>query len=148
MAGRNRTLKKGLKKLLDVLLTFPWMHMNRRHGCFTHVRRSLLLVSCLFPLIPAVHAGTGNEAGITHARQEQLIYLLRQDCGACHGMRLKGGLGPPLLPQNLAGKSAANLQAIILDGIPGTPMPPWRGELSEADAFWLAKQLLWGISNE
>jgi cytochrome c55X len=76
---------------------------------------------------------------------DKLVYLVRQDCGSCHGLTLKGGLGPALLPQNLAGKSAEALAAIILDGVPGTPMPPWRGELSPEDARWIAEKLKEGF---
>jgi cytochrome c55X len=70
--------------------------------------------------------------------------LVRQDCGSCHGMTLKGGLGPALRASRLAGKPADALAQIILDGVPGTPMPPWRPLLSEADALWIANYLLTG----
>ncbi len=74
-------------------------------------------------------------------RQVALTYLVRQDCGSCHGMTLKGGLGRPLLPEALAGAEAEALAEVILDGIPGTPMPPWRGQLSESEALWIARAL-------
>ena len=32
---------------------------------------------------------------------EALKRLVHQDCGSCHGLTLKGGLGPDLRPQNL-----------------------------------------------
>jgi cytochrome c55X len=67
--------------------------------------------------------------------------MLRQDCGSCHGMTLKGGLGPPLLPESLAGKSDAFLIDTILNGRPDTAMPPWRGFFSPDEAAWLVKQL-------
>ena len=57
------------------------------------------------------------------ARQSELIHLLVQDCGSCHGLTLKGGLGPALLPQNLADKDDEYLAEVILQGVPGTPMP-------------------------
>jgi cytochrome c55X len=79
------------------------------------------------------------------AHQAQLLNLLRQDCGACHGMTLKGGLGPSLLPQALAGKPPELLRATILDGRSGTPMPPWRGILSTDDVAWLVDQLRNGV---
>ena len=60
-------------------------------------------------------------------------------------MTLKGGLGAPLLPQDLEGKDAGSLAAIILDGVPNKPMPPWRGQLSEADALWIAQRLKEGF---
>ena len=75
----------------------------------------------------------------------ELVRLVRQDCGSCHGLTLRGGLGKPLLPENLAGRDAKTLAQIILDGIPGTPMPPWRGILSERDALWIARRLKEGF---
>ena len=81
------------------------------------------------------------EPSIEAGRQAELKYLLDQDCGSCHGMTRKGGLGPALLPANLAGKPDELLIATILDGRPGTAMPPWRGQLSEAEAAWLVEQL-------
>lgn len=82
------------------------------------------------------------------ARQAQLFNLLRQDCGACHGMTLKGGLGPSLLPQALAGKTPELLRQTILDGRGGTPMPPWRGILSVDEVAWLVDQLRNGVVDE
>ncbi len=78
---------------------------------------------------------------------KELVRLVRHDCGSCHGLTLKGGLGKPLLPENLAGRDAETLAQIILDGIPGTPMPPWRGILSERDALWIARKLKEGFPN-
>jgi len=66
---------------------------------------------------------------------------LKQDCGACHGLRLTGGLGPPLTPRALKDKSAGSLVATIVSGRPGTAMPPWRPFLSEAEAEWLVARL-------
>jgi len=77
-------------------------------------------------------------------RQQELRNLLIQDCGSCHGMTLRGGLGPPLLPEALAGKSPEFLRHTIVQGRPGTPMPPWGGLLSDADIDWLVKILLAG----
>ncbi len=78
-------------------------------------------------------------------RQAWLLRLLRQDCGSCHGLTLRGGLGPPLRPERLAGRDPEDLARIILDGIPGTPMPPWRFEISPAEARWLAERLVEGL---
>jgi len=96
----------------------------------------LLLATALVAATSCAQAG--DRAG-------ELTALVREDCGSCHGMTLKGGLGAPLLPGDLEGKDAASLAAIILDGVPGTPMPPWRGLLSEADARWIAERLKQGL---
>lgn len=79
------------------------------------------------------------------ARQADLVYQLRQDCGACHGMTLKGGLGPPLLPTALADKPNDALVETILDGRPGTPMPPWAFEITPDEAAWLVRRLKEGL---
>lgn len=78
-------------------------------------------------------------------RQDQLIYRLRQDCGSCHGMTLKGGLGPPLLPTAIAGKDDDGLIEVILHGVAGTPMPPWDFEISRDEAAWLVRRLKEGL---
>lgn len=70
--------------------------------------------------------------------------LVRQDCGSCHGLTLRGGLGPDIHADMLGHHDQDSLSAIILDGIPGTPMPPWRPLLSEAEARWIATYLLTG----
>jgi cytochrome c55X len=82
------------------------------------------------------------EAGeIPAERQAALAELLRQDCGSCHGMTRKGGLGPPLLPEALASKPDAVLVDTLLNGRPGTAMPPWRDFLSADEAAWLVERL-------
>ena len=70
--------------------------------------------------------------------------LVRQDCGSCHGLTLKGGLGPDIRTGALDHHDRDSLATVILDGIPGTPMPPWRPLLSEAEARWIATYLLTG----
>lgn len=72
--------------------------------------------------------------------------LVRQDCGSCHGMTLKGGLGPALRRDRLTGRQPETIARIILDGVPGTPMPPWGPLLSEAEALWIANYLLDGTA--
>jgi len=76
--------------------------------------------------------------------QDDLKRLVHQDCGSCHGLTLTGGLGPDLRPEALAGRGPDMVKAIILDGIPGTAMPPWRPLLTDAEAAWIAEYLLQG----
>jgi cytochrome c55X len=92
-------------------------------------------------LLPAACAA----AAPPEARQQELLELLRQDCGSCHGLTLKGGLGPALLPAALEGKAAELLAAIILHGRPGTPMPPWGPLLEQDEALWLARRIKEGL---
>lgn len=78
----------------------------------------------------------------------EVIRLVRQDCGSCHGMTLQGGLGAPLTREALAGQSAEALAVIILHGKQGTAMPPWKSLLSESQAHWIAERLLEGFPEE
>ena len=74
-------------------------------------------------------------------RQAELLYLLKHDCGSCHGMTRKGGLGPPLLPGNLREQPQQLMVNTVLDGRPGTPMPPWRGQLTVQEVQWLVEAM-------
>ncbi|RCV87596.1 cytochrome c [Vreelandella rituensis] len=78
---------------------------------------------------------------IDKAREKELETLLYQDCGSCHGMTLKGGLGPALSRERMNSYPRDGLTRLILQGIPGTAMPGWEGLLSEQDARWLADHL-------
>ena len=100
--------------------------------------RWLLIVSAL--LITSQSA-----ADLAAARQQELLYLLKQDCGSCHGMTLKGGLGPSLLPGALEGKPPELLVTTVLEGRAGTAMPPWKAMLSEDEAAWLVTQMQRGV---
>ena len=95
----------------------------------------------LFSLLPLVTGAAEPPV----ERQAELIHLLRQDCGSCHGLTLKGGLGPPLLPASLDDRAADGIAQVILEGVKGTPMPPWKIELAPAEALWLARQLKQGL---
>ncbi|MBK8121887.1 MAG: cytochrome c [Sulfuritalea sp.] len=70
------------------------------------------------------------------ARQKELIHPCAV-IAVCHGMTLKGGLGPALLPATLADKPAEGLAATIVRGRPGTPMLPWHRFLAEDEAQWI-----------
>ena len=76
----------------------------------------------------------------------RLEHILTQDCGSCHGLTLKGGLGRPLTREALKDAEPEALASIILDGVPGTAMPPWRPILSEDEAMWMARYLKEGIA--
>jgi cytochrome c55X len=77
-------------------------------------------------------------------RQQELRNLLIQDCGSCHGLTMRGGLGPALLPEALQGKPRDYLTSVILEGRPGTAMPGWRPLLTADEARWMTDMLLEG----
>lgn len=94
----------------------------------------------LFALIIMIHLPPAS-AALDAARQAELLYLLKHDCGSCHGMTRKGGLGPPLLPDNLRDRPPMLMENTVLYGRPGTPMPPWRGLLTEQEVRWLVEAI-------
>ncbi|MCC6888727.1 MAG: cytochrome c [Hyphomicrobiales bacterium] len=98
-------------------------------------KRSALPVALAVAAVPAIASALDAA---------KLSNLVRQDCGGCHGLTLKGGLGKPLTAEHLAPWDRDQIALIILDGVPGTPMPPWRPLLSEAEARWIADALKQG----
>ena len=93
-------------------------------------------------------AEIGAAQSVPAERQFELVRLVRQDCGSCHGMLLSGGLGPALTREALADKPLSGLAATIFGGRPGTTMPGWRAMLSEVESLWIAEQLVRGFPKE
>lgn len=100
-------------------------------------------------LFGAFAAAAQTAALASDAQREQtLLRMVRNDCGACHGMRLTGGLGPPITREALADKPTSAIADTIYYGRPGTPMPPWRSLLDKDEARWIAAQLRDGLPAE
>ncbi len=105
--------------------------MTERMG--TARRWLICLAGGLLLSSPVLSAGPDNVA--------ELQNFVIQDCGSCHGLTFRGGLGPPLRPENIDHLSEAALSAIIREGIPGTAMPPWKALLNDQDIAWISRQL-------
>lgn len=95
----------------------------------------------LLMMLLHVVAGSVLADELSSERREQLRNLVHQDCGSCHGMQLRGGLGPALTPEALQDKHHEFLVITIREGRPGTPMPPWKTLLGEADIEWIVDYL-------
>lgn len=89
-----------------------------------------------------------SDSSLDASRKSELMHILKQDCGSCHGMTMKGGLGPALLPKNINHKPVLLLENTIYYGRPGTAMPPWQGILTKEEVTWLTQQLLKGIEDD
>ncbi|MGF1642363.1 MAG: c-type cytochrome [Thiotrichales bacterium] len=94
-----------------------------------------LIAACAWPLA---------QADLPAPRQQELRNFFVQDCGSCHGLTMRGGLGGPLLPENLKDKPDDYLYAVIMEGIPGQPMPPWKALLNDADVAFLIRLMRQG----
>jgi cytochrome c55X len=109
----------------------------------TVIRNGILWLVLCGVALPAV--ADSVKAPASSARRLKLIEIVREDCGSCHGSRLTGSLGPALTPQALQGKPSQMLIHVILDGRPGTPMPPWKPFISKDEAAWIVDQLKRGF---
>lgn len=96
----------------------------------------------MFIALLALQCGMAVSAEMPKVRQEALKELVHQDCGSCHGMTLKGGLGPALIGLKEIGHSPESVAVTIREGRLGTPMPPWKGLLSENEIQWIVNYLL------
>lgn len=104
----------------------------------------LLAVAIFFPGLTRADPANGAYEPAP-ARRAELLELVRQDCGSCHGLTLAGGLGLPLTPDALRNKSPEALKQTLLQGRNGTPMPPWGPFLTEVEAGWIIETLLKGL---
>jgi cytochrome c55X len=97
---------------------------------------------------PGAQGSSTDPAALTRERQRELVRFVRQDCGACHGLTLAGGLGPPLTVEALRERPRESLIATILNGRPGTAMPPWNRFLRDTEAQWVVDRLREGFPAE
>ncbi len=107
--------------------------------------RTFWLLGSLAPVLLLACGTPALAEGVSDARARALSNFVKEDCGSCHGSTLKGGLGKALLPGPLERLGIEEITTIILDGVPGTPMPPWRGLLSDDEARWIAARLKEGL---
>ena len=85
-------------------------------------------------MIALVFSTCAIASDLSPERQQELKNMLAHDCGSCHGLTLKGGLGPSLLADDLVNKTDEFLVKTILEGRKGTAMPPWKPFLTEQEA--------------
>ena len=107
---------------------------------------ALLLAATMTFLAPPVLsiAQDSSAQNISIERQQELTYMVQQDCGSCHGMTLKGGLGPSLLPERVSVLPKQYLINAVTHGRQGTPMPPWGPILKQNEIVWIVEQLQLG----
>lgn len=109
--------------------------------------RSILVMTALAAALPFATEVWAQEAPAAPdaTRARALVHLVRQDCGACHGLTLKGGLGPALTPEALRERPFDAMVTTVLEGRPTTPMPPFRGLLKEHEVVWIMQRLYAGF---
>jgi cytochrome c55X len=100
----------------------------------------------LASVLSLVGLASATAAPVSAVRQSELHNLLVQDCGSCHGLTMRGGLGPALLPENLRERPREALIDTVMYGRPDTAMPPWNTMLSREEAAWMIDQLRRGVT--
>ncbi len=109
--------------------------------------RSILI---LFALSFLVFACTGKAATRSSLQEGQRLYLVH--CSSCHGTSADGkgpasaSLAEPprdIIKLREEGKlNKDSLVRSILDGLPGTGMPPYSDSITTEEAGWIAEYLL------
>ena len=124
--------------------TADLMNRSKAHRGAASLFATAALAACLAAPLWAMAQDGKRIQPQPAARRAEIVNMVRQDCGSCHGMTLRGGLGPSLEARTLADKDAGQLQFVILNGRRGTPMPPWKDFLTETEVAWVVDMLMQG----
>ena len=89
---------------------------------------------------------TFAEVSVVPDQSQKLKHLIKHDCGSCHGMTLKGGLGPSLEVSVIKKKPDELLFITIKEGRAGTPMPAWKSLLSDKEIHLIIQLLRKGLN--
>jgi cytochrome c55X len=112
------------------------------------MRSPLLAHIAVLLVVIALASSLAHAKEPVEPRRSEIVRMVRQDCGSCHGLTLQGGLGPALTPVALAERPLDSLVWTILQGRPGTAMPGWARFLSEAEVRWVVTRLAEGFPQE
>ena len=83
----------------------------------------------------ALLLGATAALGTVHA---DVVANFKQHCAACHGADRLGGIGPALLPENLARLRKPEAEKVIREGRPATQMPAFGPQLAPEEIKALA----------
>lgn len=119
---------------------------SKRNANVEFKKKSRKKVALVGSACSLIFSGVLLAQTIDSTRQQELDHLVKQDCGSCHGMTLKGGLGPALTEEALAEKPKQYLFDTIFFGREALAMPPWEGLLTEDEIWWIVEQLKYGDS--
>jgi len=111
------------------------------------------MAASLFPVY--LHAGeTGKKGGppVNPTLLDTGGKLYAEHCAECHHEKRFGLVGPPLLPEYFGRKKDDQIKTAILDGLPATNMPSFRGKLNEKEVKSIiayikspAEKPVWGM---
>src|SRR6185369_11342157 len=110
--------------------------VGRRSRLLPDRRRDRVMAPYWKILIPAGFAayflvGMAQLAEAAEVANAPAAY--REHCASCHGEARLGGIGPALIPDNLARLRQAEAEQVVRDGRPATQMPAFADKLSAAE---------------
>jgi len=89
------------------------------------LNKLVMSVAALAVVSSGLFAGTSNM---------DVEKVFEKECQGCHGPNHEGGVGSDLRPKVISKKNAYMLAETILNGRPGTAMPPFKDKFTKADA--------------
>lgn len=98
---------------------------------------TFLLLAAL--LIDCAYSVDAQEISVE--RRQELADFVVQDCGSCHGLTFRGGLGSAFTKRKLEEVPEQVLFDVIENGIEGTPMPAWGPLLKPEEIKWIINYL-------
>lgn len=88
-------------------------------------------------MLLALFASSSFAAEPSAEKQAEIKRLLQNTCSSCHGVDLKGAIGPALKPETLGSKSDELLIDTIYNGRKGTMMSSWKASMNKDEIAWL-----------
>jgi cytochrome c55X len=85
----------------------------------------------------ALFASSSFAAEPSAEKQAEIRTMLKNTCSSCHGVDLKGAIGPALKPETLGSKSDELLIDTIYNGRKGTMMSSWKASMNKDEIAWL-----------
>lgn len=108
-----------------------WYHVVADRSQEKRLADEMAAAEALYPAQPASAAAAMAAFTVTPETVAAGQAVFTQNCVACHGANLEGGIGPTFLDdQWLHGGEASEILHTITVGVPAKGMVPWGGILS------------------
>ena len=109
------------------------MHHFRKDRLFHPMAKLFTLTALIFLLMLAIFLSANTASG-----DDDSFGLYTKHCASCHGADRLGGIGPPLLPENLSRLRAKRAEHVIKNGRAATQMPAFADKLTDTQIKVLA----------
>ena len=108
-----------------------WYHVIGDRSQEAYLAEEMAAAEAAYPEQAQAAAQTAAEFTVTSDAVAAGETVFMQNCVACHGPTLEGGIGPSFVDEEwIHGGQAADILRIIVEGVPAKGMVPWQGILS------------------